>query len=260
MKKSILIFLASCMVCLTSCFEVTQDLTINKDGSGTLSSTTDMSQMVALAMQMAGDKLKDQKMNMDTVIPYKAILDSIKEMSASNRELLKNGQLHVVMKMDDSKYLINSAIPFKNIGDVEKINTAMQKDVSSKFLENAMKEAMKQAGKQDSNSMVPSQQMPPLSLPENYFTLTCKNGLISRTADKTKLATLDQDEMLTQMKQIGAMGAPLKTTFVINLPKPAKKTEGKNITVSDDKKTITISNELNDLFDDPSLFEFKIEY
>ncbi|MCW3117835.1 MAG: hypothetical protein JWM28_1917, partial [Chitinophagaceae bacterium] len=89
---------------------------------------------------------------------------------------------------------------------------------------------------------------------------TCKKGIISRTADKTKLAALDQDEMLNQMKQMSAMGAALKTNFVINLPKPAKKIEGKNVKVSDDKKTITISNELNDLYDDPALFEFRVEY
>ncbi|MES1223145.1 MAG: hypothetical protein ABUT20_47065 [Bacteroidota bacterium] len=262
MKKIISLFLVAVTLVLTGCFEVTQDLTINKDGSGTLSSTTDMSQMVTLAMQMAGDKFKDQKMNMDTTIPFKNVLDSIKDMSPANKELLKNGNVHVVMKMDDSKYLVNSTIPFKTIGDVEKINSAMQKEVSGKFLDNAMKEAMKQASKEDSSAMtgLGQHQSPQLSLPENYFILTCKNGVISRTADKTKLATLEQDEMLNQMKQIGAMGASLKTNFVINLPKPAKKIEGKNVKVSDDKKTITIANELNDLYDDPALFEFRVEY
>jgi hypothetical protein len=181
-------------------------------------------------------------------------------MSAANRELLKNGKVHVVMKLDDGEYLINSSIPFKGIGDVDRINNVMQKEVSGKCLENAMKEAMKQTGKSDSSAMLPQQQMPALSLPEHYFVMVCKNGLISRTADKAKLASLEQDEMLTQMKQIGAMGAPLKSTFVINLPKPARKAEGKNVVVSEDKKTITISNELNDLFEDPSLFEFKVEY
>ncbi|MCW3116602.1 MAG: hypothetical protein JWM28_684, partial [Chitinophagaceae bacterium] len=114
MKKFISVFLIVTTVLLTGCFEVTQDLTINKDGSGTISSTTDMSQMVTLAMQMAGDKMKEQKMNMDTTIAFKTVLDSIKDMSAANKELLKNGLVHVIMKMDDSKYLINSSIPFKN--------------------------------------------------------------------------------------------------------------------------------------------------
>jgi hypothetical protein len=213
-----------------------------------------------MAMQMAGDKLGDQKINMDTTIQFKSVLDSIKDISPENKQLLKDGLVHVTMKMDDSKYLINSSIPFKKIGDVEKINLAMQKEVNGKFLDNAMKEAMKQGKAMDSSMMNNQQATPPLSLPENYFILTCKDGLISRVADKTKMASLADDEMMNQMKQMSSMGAPLKTNFVINLPRPAKKVEGKNVKLSDDKKKVTIANELNDLFDDPSLYEFKIEY
>jgi len=260
MNKRISVYLAVPLLLLTGCLEVTQNLTINKDGSGVISGTTDLSQVVTLAMQMAGDKMKEQKMNMDTTVQFKTMFDSAKNMSAANKELLKNGLVHVVMRMDDNKYLITSTIPFKKMADIEKINTAMQKDVSGRFLDNALKEAMKQSNAGDTSSIPEPRQTPPLSLPENYFILTCKNGLISRTADKIKLALLDQDEMLNQMKQIGSMGAPLKTHFVIQLPRPAKKFEGKNLTLSDDKKTITISNELNDLFNDPALFEFRVEY
>jgi hypothetical protein len=262
MKKIICISLVAAAVFLTGCFEITQDLTINKDGSGNFSSTTDMSQMVSLAMQMAGDKMKEQKMNTDTTIQFKSVLDSAKELSPANKELLKDGEVHVVMKMDDSKFMINSSIPFSNLGDAEKINSLMQQQVSGKFLDKAMKEAMKEAGKSgdSTTSMLGQQQSPALSLPENYFVLSCKNGLISRTADKAKLASLGQDEMINQLKQMGSMGAPLKTNFVIHLARPAKKVEGKNIKVSDDKKTITIANELSDLFDDPALFEFRVEY
>ena len=260
MNKHISVYLVIPLLLLTGCLEVTQNLTINKDGSGVISGTTDLSQVVTLAMQMAGDKMKEQKMNMDTTVQFKTMFDSAKNMSAANKELLKNGLVHVVMRMDDNKYLITSTIPFKKMADIEKINTAMQKDVSGRFLDNALKEAMKQSNASDTSSIPEPRQTPPLSLPENYFILTCKNGLISRTADKTKLTLLDQDEMLNQMKQIGSMGAPLKTNFVIQLPKPAKKFEGKNLTLSDDKKTVTISNELNDLFEDPSLFEFRVEY
>lgn len=262
MKKFILLFILGGSLFLTGCLETTQELTVAKDGTGTFSNTTDMSQMISMAMQMAGDKLGDQKINMDTTINFKAVLDSVKDISPENKQLLKDGVVHVTMKMDDGKYLINSAVPFKKMGDVEKINNAMQKEVNGKFLDNAMKEAMKQGKTMDSSMMggMGSQSTPPLSMPENYFVLTCKDGLISRVVDKTKLASIAEDEMMNQMKQMSSMGAPLKSNFVINLPRPAKKVEGKNVKVSDDKKKITVANELNDLFDDPALYEFKIEY
>jgi hypothetical protein len=260
MKKNIFFLLLSSSVFLTGCLEVTQELTVAKDGTGTFANTTDLSQVITMAMQMAGDKLGDQKINMDTTINFKSVLDSVKDISPENKQLLKDGVVHVTMKMDAGKYLINSSVPFRKIGDVEKINNAMQKEVNGKFMDNAMKEAMKQGKEMDSSMPMGNQAAPKLSMPENYFILTCKDGLISRVADKTKLASLADDEMMGQMKQMSSMGAPLKSNFVINLPRPAKKVEGKNVKLSDDKKKITIANELDDLFDDPALYEFKVEY
>jgi hypothetical protein len=260
MKKIIAVSGFFLSLLLTGCLEVTQELTLNKDGSGTLASTTDMSQLVSMAMQMAGDKFADQKMNIDTTIPFKSILDSVKDISPASKELLKNGLVHVVMKMDDNKYIINSSIPFKKISDAAKINLAMQQEVNGKFLDNAMKEAMKQSKRSDSAMMNNQQTTPQLSLPDNYFILTCKDGVISRRVDQVKMAMLADDEMMNQMKQMNAMGAPLKSNFIINLPRPAKTLEGKNVRLSDDRKKVTIANELNDIFDDPSLFEFKVEY
>ena len=262
MKKSILVIVLAFSIFLTGCLEITQELTVSKDGSGTLSSTTDMSQVMSMVLQMAGDKIGDQKFNMDTIIQFKSLLDSIKDMSPANRELLKDGLVHVTMKMDDNRYLVNSSVPFKKMADVEKINLAMQKEINGKFLDNAMKEAMKQSkGLGADSSIMNNQQAPPqMSLPENYFTLTCKDGMISRVANKEKMKSLADDETLNQMKQMSSMGAPLKTNLVINLPRAAKKVEGKNVKLSDDKKKLTIENELSDLYDDPSLYEFKVEY
>lgn len=259
MKKYILSFLLPFTFLLTGCLEITQELTINKNGSGTLANTTDMSEFMAMAIQMAGDKIGEEKLNVDTIIPFHTLLDSAKEMTAADKQLLKNGKVHAIMKMNDGKYVVSSSIPFQSVGDVEKINRIMQNDVAGKLLDNAMKEAMKQAGKEDS-SLDGNQKAPEMSLPDNYFTLTCKDGLITRVADKGKLANLESDQMMAQMKQASAMGSGLKTNFVLNLPRPAKKAEGKNVILSEDKKKITVSNELNDLFEDPSLYEFRIEY
>lgn len=259
MKRNILLLIISSSLFFTGCLEITQEITIAKDGTGSYTSTTDMSQMINMAMQMAGDKLGEKKLNMDTTIQFKSVLDSIQDISPENKQLLKDALVHVMMKMDTGIYTISSFIPFKKISDVEKISLAMQKEVNGKILDKAMKEAAKE-GKNLDSSMTGNQPSPSMSMPENYFLLTCKNGLISRVADKEKMAAMADDETLNQMKQFSSMGAPLKTSLIINLPRAAKKVEGKNIKLSEDKKKITINNELGDLFEDPSLFEFKIEY
>ena len=59
------------------------------------------------------------------------------------------------------------------------------------------------------------------------------------------------------MAQLG-MAINMKT--IINLPKPAKKAEGKSLKLSDDKKKITMEGTLDDFFEDASYFEYDIEF
>jgi hypothetical protein len=56
------------------------------------------------------------------------------------------------------------------------------------------------------------------------------------------------------------MGASVKYNYIINLPTTAKKVEGKSVKLSQDKKKVTLSVSSEDFFDDPSKFEYKIEY
>lgn len=52
----------------------------------------------------------------------------------------------------------------------------------------------------------------------------------------------------------------MKATYVINLPRPATKAEGKYVKLSEDKMKVTISADIDDFFEDASAFEFKIKY
>ena len=56
------------------------------------------------------------------------------------------------------------------------------------------------------------------------------------------------------------MGSPVTVNYVVNLPKKAKKVEGKAAKLSKDKKKLTVSVTSDDFFNDPSKFEYRIEY
>jgi hypothetical protein len=56
------------------------------------------------------------------------------------------------------------------------------------------------------------------------------------------------------------MGMSMNMKTVINLPKPAKKAEGKGVKLSNDRKKITIEGTLDDFFEDATYFEYEIEY
>ena len=53
MKKILVSLLAGSAILLTSCFETTQEITLNADGSGTYVNTSDMSKILTIAKNMA---------------------------------------------------------------------------------------------------------------------------------------------------------------------------------------------------------------
>ena len=95
---------------------------------------------------------------------------------------------------------------------------------------------------------------------DNFFDDTISKKLISRTLNKTKYATAADDEFMKSLQQMSGMGSPITVNYIINLPRPAKKVEGKAVKLSDDKKKVTVSVTSDDFFDDPSKFEYRIEY
>ncbi|HVZ56399.1 MAG TPA: hypothetical protein VG870_07050 [Chitinophagaceae bacterium] len=259
MTNLIKILLLAGITCLTGCLDITQDLTVNADGSGTLANTTDLSEVMNMAMQMAGDKAQEEKMHMDTVIRYRDMLDSASHISPEEKNLLAPGVLHLVMNQDSQKYYLRSSVPFRKLADVVPLIQALQKGNSGKMMGTALKELMKDRGDSTMTDTSRGEDAQP-GMPDNYLIITCKPGLISRVVDKQKLAALSQDESLAKLREMGAMTGPLKTHFVIHLPRPAKKVEGKNVRLSGDRRQVTISNELDDLYDDPSSFEFQVTY
>ena len=65
---------------------------------------------------------------------------------------------------------------------------------------------------------------------------------------------------MKSLQQMSSMGSPITANYVINLPRPAKKAEGKALKLSEDKKKVTISVTSDDFFETPSKFEYRIEY
>jgi hypothetical protein len=47
---------------------------------------------------------------------------------------------------------------------------------------------------------------------------------------------------------------------VINLPRPASKVEGKGLKLSEDKRKVTLSVDIDDFFDEPEKLQYVIEY
>jgi hypothetical protein len=251
MKKIFLLFSLPVTLLLTGCFETTQEITLNEDGSGTVSSTNDMSAVIGLVKEMGSkDAGKTGDMaTIDTTIALSSQVDSIANLTPEEKELLKKGTMHLNLNLKDDKLITNIRFPFKTPSEVKAYN-----ELTTKVMAEAMK---KQMGGSQMGGM---ENMPAPSSTEDYFSTRFSNGLLVKTLNKEKYAGAENDEYLKGMKESAGMGLPMTVTYVINLPRPAKKVEGKNVKLSEDKRKVTIKTDIDDFFDDPAKMEFRIEY
>ncbi len=95
---------------------------------------------------------------------------------------------------------------------------------------------------------------------DDYYIFTFEKGKITKKLNKEMYAKVNDDKSLSAMQQMGQMGVSANIKTIFNLPRPAKKAEGKGVKLSADKKKITIEGTLDDFFEDASYFEYEIEY
>ena len=234
---------------MTSC-ETTREISFNQDGSGKLVTTTDMSSLIGIA-KMSGKEMDKADKAIDTTIALDKMVDSIPDLSADEKELVKKGTLGLNMNMSEEKLITKLEFPFSNAGQISKLD-----QVSAKVMQQAMK---KQAGGAEGAPPIPDDDMPKGSM-DDYFTTTYEKGIIEKKHIPEKYATVGEDKSMQALKEMAGQGMPMNTTLIFNLPKPAKKAEGKNVKLSEDKKKVTITSSIDDFFDDITKLEFKIEY
>lgn len=252
MKKLLTGFLAAAVIMLTSC-ETTREITIAPDGSGKVITTLDMSGLIGM-MKMSGQSEQMEKMErpVDTTINLGLMADSVPDLTAEQRQLMKGGVLGMKMNMDEDVFVFKIDFPFKKITEIAAID-----ELTSKAMDQVGKKQMAGGGEEE----MPEGMMPETdkASPAQYFNTVYKPGLIESKLDATKYEGMADNEMLQGLKEMAGMGMG-KNTVVIKLPVPAKKTTGSNLVLSEDKKTVTITTSLEEFFEDPKKLEYRIEY
>ena len=256
MKKLLSLLLIGGALFMTGC-ETTREISLNQDGSGTLVTTTDMSGIIGMA-KMAGqgkeemDKLEDKAI--DTIILLDKMADSLKDISAEERALVKKGKLGLQMNFEEEKFITKLELPFSNPGQISKLD-----QISARAMQDAVKKQMPSEGDSAAVAGMPGGGDLPQGSIEEYFTTTYSKDFIEKKLIKEKYDSVGSDENMKALKEMTAMGVG-NSTLIINLPRPAIKAEGKNLTLSDDKRKVTIAARAEDFFEDATQLEFRIEY
>jgi hypothetical protein len=109
------LFAGALFLLLSGCFEIQEQIDINPDGQGALTIRTDMSQMLEAMQNYLGKEEMEKQMpkkNLDTTVMMRNLVDSSKEVSPENKELVKDGTVHMKLDLDRKIFKSDTHIPF----------------------------------------------------------------------------------------------------------------------------------------------------
>lgn len=249
---------------LSGCFDTFEEVTIAENGSGTFVNSLDMGKMLGLAKTMGGgkDDMKDlDKLKMDTIINLKDIKDSLINLNAAEKNIASTGTLRIQLDAEDEKMNFMFTFPFSNTSEIAGIQNILKK-AKQNIIDDIMQKIMGEgAGKEESLLGSDDDQKDEMGTNiDEYYTSVYEKGKITRKLNKEKYATVEDDKSLKSLQEMAQLGMAINMKTIINLPKAAKKAEGKGVKLSDDKKKVTVEGTLDDFFEDASYFEYNIEY
>jgi len=252
------------LIVFSGCFDTVEEVTINENGSGSYSSSLDMGKLLGLAKTMGSgkDEMKDiDKLKMDTVVNLKDVQDSMKKLTAAEKKIAATGTLKIQVDANEDKMNFTFKFPFSNTSEIAGIQGILKR-ARQDILDDIMQKIMGEEGGKD-EAMLGNEDEKNGDMGANvdeYYESVFQKGKITRKLNKEKYAKVEDDKSLKSLQEMAQLGMAINMKTVINLPKPAKKAEGKGLKLSDDKKTIIMQGSLDDFFEDPSYFEYNIEY
>lgn len=250
-----LFFVAVGCVFFASCLEINEEVQIKENGSGQVSTTMDMAQLIDMMQAMGGeefDKKKDEKL--DSVFYLKNIVDTAKNLTADQKKVLRDGSVRVKMDLEAKEFKLNMNYPFASLESLQKLNNTLSS--GGMGFGDVMKGAMG-GGKEGGDQPTETPEMDQLL---GIFDYNISNGLIKKTVNPEKLKKLQDNPKMAEMKQGADMGIEILYNVTYKLPRPAKRVDNAKAKLSDDKKTVTLRNNLMEIFTNPSQFAFTIEY
>ncbi len=118
----------------------------------------------------------------DTTIALDKMVDSIPDLSAEEKELVKKGILGLNINLKEEKLITKLEFPFTNTAQITKLD-----QVSAKVMQQAMKKQAAEGA--EGAPPMPDDEMPKASM-DDYFTITYKKGVIEKKHIPEKYARL----------------------------------------------------------------------
>lgn len=253
------------LTALSACIDMEENIVINADNSGSYSVSMDMGKMISMLKQMGQDKEGEAKTmeKKDSTVYLKDLIMTTDSLTAAEKELYRDGFVHVKFDEANGEMKIVMTCPFKKIGQLSEIKENFLKvldklkafdNISDKSKNPEMPEEKREMGEMGNKLMTPGN--------SSNYAFTAEAGKITNTIInieeyKKEIMT---DSMMTAMQQLTSLIGEMTYKTTITTPKEIKKYSGNNAGLSESKKTITFKNTLTDMMEHPEKLSYKVEY
>lgn len=262
MKKINLLLLSLTLLTFSSCFDITEEFTLNADGSGEYSMTMDMYRMIEMMSSIAGEKSlkgnKDYDQVMDSSFSFKSMIDTAQSLTEEQRRLFRDAGFRMRMHLREKQSYMRFRFPYSNPEDLTKLyaDAPVAMDVVGSKKTEVNDAAALKPGR--STVMPQNGAARDITRSNSYYTIRHSRNFFEKRIDTTAFkAYLEKDSMMLQM---APMMEEAKMVTVIHLPRPAARVEGKSASLSKDRKTLTLSCTFGEYFLHPELLDVKVDY
>lgn len=251
-----------------SCLDTEEKVVINKDNSGEYSINIAMDGFMSQMQMLTGKSLETdgrEKQQKDTTIYFKSFTDTATTLSDEEKAMLHDGKLWLHLDEISDEVKINLSVPFKNISQLPQLKKEFAAALKKmRFADKLMnKDASADLPEELAGAGGQFSQLSNTSNPfSSAFTFNVQGNKISNVlTDSTIINSMvSENSSLQMLQQLAPMMGSIsyKSTYV--LPNPVKSYKGGNSVVSADKKTISFTNNITDMFGSPSSMEYEVIY
>ncbi len=247
LTNAILILIAS--IIISSC-TITEEVWIEKNGSGRYQMQMDLGQMLPMIAMMDTTGGLDDVETKDTVIHFSAFseADSFDLSEVERPELLEKVSVRIKMNMDNSEMIMSLATDFDYLEQITEIFQQVSK------IKNLKKEKSDNPTSMDNILDLAN---------EDGIGMTWRKGKLSRTEqtmdndDMKKLGGSEMDE--GEMAMMESMFGGMEYKTIVHLPGKIKKVSDPNAVI-EGKKTVIFTYDLAEILKKGKYGAFEISY
>ena len=241
------------MLLMSSCFDVTEEFTINKNGSGSYSMKMDMFKMVEMLAGMGGKESlendKSFKEKKDTTVYFKDNITRAEDLTKEEKDLLVNSSARMKMSLSEKEFFMKFDFPVKAIKSFDQVYKLTPEALKYMKVDNNSESGDGMKMQTEGGDAAKTNQFFDIIAGDNYFEKRVKVEELKAYSAK--------DSSLQQMK---AFMKDAKMISVVHAPQPIKKCGHPDALFSEDRKTVTLNFSYLDYLENPEKLNFRIEW